>query len=60
MPYFDFKCPECEHFEENVQLKITNTDEEQKCPKCQTTMKKLISLCNFDMPAWDVSGCKKA
>ena len=43
MPIFDYGCPECEFVNPDVYKSVSNTDEPEICPKCDTKMDKLIT-----------------
>lgn len=46
MPRYDYSCEECGEFEVEQSIK----DEPLKtCPECGTEVKKLISLCSFEL-----------
>lgn len=41
MPTYDYRCPECDHVQENFHS--INSDPEIDCKLCDTIMKKVIS-----------------
>lgn len=44
MPIYEYECKKCSHkFTERRGM----NDENPKCPKCSSEVRKLISACNF-------------
>jgi len=46
MPIYNYKCPNCENTEE-IFLKVKNYQDEQKCSKCKTPLKKQLTAPNL-------------
>jgi len=47
MPLYDYKCPECGHFEENMHLNMDHGP--QECPECEARMWQQLGSVNYGM-----------
>lgn len=57
MPIFDFYCKECG--EESKDVFLRDSEEEVKCPKCDTPMNKRPPIFSFSMTPGAISKWKK-
>jgi len=50
MPFYAFKCGECEN-QFDCRLKMAERDDPQKCPQCEAVgAQRLVTGCNFNLP----------
>ena len=61
MPWYDYKCPNCEHEELDIQRSIKENVSEMECPECKTMMKQLIGNTAFKLSGsgWFKTGYSK-
>jgi len=49
MPFYDYKCTECEHEEIDVKRKMVENVSIYECPKCKGEMKQIYGRFGFEL-----------
>jgi len=61
MPWYDYKCTNCNHIEVDVQRSILENVSKYECPKCKSEMKQIYSGFGFELKGtgWFKNATKK-